>query len=208
MSNPWLEIPLADYEGHMSLPSIGQSRLIADQLEASVRTFCPQSIGIIGCAGGNGLDRLAGTGVNRVVGVDLNPEYIEQTRRRYAVRLPGLELYVADIQTAGLLFQPVDLLFVALVLEYVDVDRTMAVLWRHCRNKGALTVISQLPHQTLNEVSPSPYKMLNRLGPVMHLIAPEELQLSAKRAGFNPEHSTTVLSPGGKSFSVDTFRRP
>ncbi|HEY1217163.1 MAG TPA: hypothetical protein VGE93_26340, partial [Bryobacteraceae bacterium] len=74
MSNPWLEIPLADYEAHMALPSIGQSRLIADQLEALVRSFRPHSIGIIGCAGGNGLERLAGTSVSRMVGVDLNPE--------------------------------------------------------------------------------------------------------------------------------------
>ena len=36
MSNPWLDIPLADYEAHMALPSIGQSRLIADQSEALV----------------------------------------------------------------------------------------------------------------------------------------------------------------------------
>src|SRR5579862_5205630 len=108
MSNPWLDIPWADYEGHMGLPSIGQSGLIADQLDVWVKEKCPRSVGIIGCAGGNGLDRLVGTGVDRVVGVDLNPDYIEQTRRRYAARLPGLELYVADIQTAGSLFEPVD----------------------------------------------------------------------------------------------------
>jgi hypothetical protein len=30
MSNPWLEIPLANYEAHMALPTIGQMRLIAE----------------------------------------------------------------------------------------------------------------------------------------------------------------------------------
>jgi trans-aconitate methyltransferase len=207
MSNPWLEIPLADYEAHMALPSIGQSRLIADQLEALVRAFCPHSVGIICCAGGNGLDRLADTSVSRLAGVDLNPEYIEQTRQRYAGRFLGLELYIADIQTAVSLFEPVDLLFVALVLEYVDVDRTMSALWRHCKNDGLLAVISQLPHETMKEVSPSPYNTLSRLAPVMHLISPQELQLRAAHAGFCPEHSSTILSPGGKGFSVDIFRR-
>jgi len=207
MSNPWLEIPLADYEAHMGLPSIGQSRLIADQLESLVRTFRPHSVGIIGCAGGNGLDRLAGTSVSRLVGVDLNPEYIEQTRQRYAARFPGLELYIADIQTAVSLFEPVDLLFVALVLEYVDLDRTMSALWRHCKDDGVLAVISQLPHETMKQVSPSPYTSLGRLAPVMHLVSPQELQLRASHAGFSPEHSSTILSPGGKGFSADTFRR-
>ena len=207
MSNPWLEIPLADYEAHMALPSIGQSQLIADQLDGLVRTFCPHSIGIIGCAGGNGLDRLAGTSVNRVVGVDLNPEYIEQTRRRYEGRFADLELYIADIQTALSLFEPVDLLYVALVLEYVDLDRTMSVLWRHCKNNGVLAVISQLPHETITEVSPSPYTTLCRLAPVMRLVSRKELQLRAGHTGFCPEHSSTVLSPSGKIFSVETFRR-
>lgn len=191
----------------MALPSIGQSQMIADQLEALVRTFCPHSIGIIGCAGGNGLDRLAGTSVSRMVGVELNPEYIEQTRQRYEGRLPGLELYTADIQTAVSLFEPVDLLFVALVLEYVDLDRTMTALWRHCKNDGVLAVISQLPHETMKAVSPSPYTTLSRLAPVMHLVSPQELQLRARHAGFCPEHSSTILSSGGKGFSVDTFRR-
>jgi hypothetical protein len=31
MSNPWLNIPLADYEGHMSLPAVGQAQMIAEQ---------------------------------------------------------------------------------------------------------------------------------------------------------------------------------
>ena len=191
----------------MALPSIGQSRLIADQLEALIRTFCPHSIAIIGCAGGNGFDRLSGTDVRRIVGVDLNPEYIEQTRQRYEARFPGLELYIADIQTPLSLFEPVDLLFVALVLEYVDLDQTLNALWRHCKKNGALAVISQLPHETMKEVSPSPYPILGRLTSVMHLISPKELQLRAGRAGFCLEHSNTILSPGGKRFSVDTFRR-
>src|SRR6185369_8369719 len=114
--------------------------------------------------------------VSRVVGVDLNPEYIEQTRQRYAGCFPGLELYIADIQTAVSLFEPVDLLYVALVIEYVDLDRTMSALWRHCKDDGVLAVISQLPHQTMTDVSPSPYTTLSRLAPVMRLISPQELQ--------------------------------
>lgn len=191
----------------MALPSIGQSRVIADQLETLVKTFCPHSIGIIGCAGGNGLEHLAGTGLSRIVGVDLNPDYIEQTRRRYEGCISGLELHVADIQTASSLFEPVDLLYVALVLEYVDLDRTLSTLWQHCKNNGVLAVVSQLPHETMTEVSPSPYTTLTRLAPVMHLVSPQELQLRAEHAGFCREHSSTILSPGGKSFSVDTFRR-
>jgi hypothetical protein len=32
-TDPWINIPLGDYEGHMSLPSIGQARMLADEFE-------------------------------------------------------------------------------------------------------------------------------------------------------------------------------
>jgi len=37
IASPWLEIPLADYEGHMALPEIAQARMLADELESAVR---------------------------------------------------------------------------------------------------------------------------------------------------------------------------
>jgi hypothetical protein len=36
MGNPWLNIPLDDYEGHMSLPEVGQAQMIGDQLERTI----------------------------------------------------------------------------------------------------------------------------------------------------------------------------
>ena len=206
MRNPWLDVPLADYEAHMALPAIGQSQLIADQLDVLVRTYAPSSVAILGCAGGNGLERLIDARVSRVVGVDINPHYIEEARQRYDGRVPGLELFVADIQTSEWLFEPVDFIYAALVFEYVDVVRTMRVLRRHCNPKGILAVLSQVPHETLPEVSPSPYTTLRLLEPRMHLLSHEELQRHARQMGFTPEDSRNILSHGGKHFTVDTFR--
>lgn len=206
MRNPWLDIPLSDYEAHMALPTIGQLRLIADQLDTLIRTFSPCSVAIIGCAGGNGFDSLVGAESERVVGVDINPEYIERARRRYAGRIPGLELYVADIQSCASLFEPVDLIYVALVFEYVDLSLTMSALRCHCKPGGVLVVLSQLPHETMNQVSPSPYTSLQSLASGMHLVAPEELQRMAKQVGFTLEQSRVISSSGGKCFGIDKFR--
>jgi ubiquinone/menaquinone biosynthesis C-methylase UbiE len=206
MRNPWLDIPLTDYERHMALPTVGQSRLIADQLETLVRTYSPGSVAILGCAGGNGFDRLIGTSVARVVGVDINPEYIEQARQRYEGRISGLELYVADVESSGALFNPVDLIYVALVFEYVDLAQTMSALRRHCTPDGALAVLTQLPHETTANVSPSPYVSLQLLAPRIRLLSEDELQRQARQVGFVPEHSRALLSPGGKRFRLDEFR--
>ena len=206
MRNPWLEISLADYEAHMALPTVGQLRLIADQLDALVKTYSPFSVAILGCAGGNGFDRLIGTRASRVVGVDINPEYIGSARRRYAQDIPGLELLVADIQSSAPLFEPVDLIYAALVLEYVDLPRTMSFLQQHCNPNGVLAVLSQLPHEAIAHVSPSPYTSLQRLASSMRLVSQEELSRLAMQFGFSAECSRVVTSVGGKHFAVDEFR--
>jgi SAM-dependent methyltransferase len=204
--NAWLDIPLGDYESHMALPAIGQSQLIADQLEVLVRRHGPSSVAILGCAGGNGFERLADTSVTRVVGVDINPQYVEEARQRYAGRVPGLKLVVGDIQTASDIFEPVDFIYAALVFEYLDVARSMSVIRRHCKPTGVLAVLSQVPHETVPEVTPSPYSSLRLLEPRMHLLPHEELQQHATQAGFTLEVCRNVLSPGGKQFTVATFR--
>src|SRR5262245_29461071 len=137
----WLEIPLDDYEAHMSMPAIGQASMIADQLAALVARFRPASVAVIGCAGGNGFDRLS---VERLVGVDINPRYIDQAFARHT----GVELYVGDIQGAQRLFQPVELIYAALLFEYVDVARSMRNLGRHCVQGGVLATLVQLPHES------------------------------------------------------------
>lgn len=204
--NPWLDIPLADYEAHMTLPTVGQAQLIAHELDVLVRTHSPRSLAVIGCAGGNGFDCAVGSSVSRVVGVDINPQYIERARERYKDRLPGLELHLADIQASESLFDPIDLIYVALVLEYVDLARTMSVLRSHCNPNGVLAVLSQLPHETTSHVSPSPYTSLQLLAPAMRLISQEELERQARHAGFVPLHSRMSAATGGKRFRIDEFR--
>jgi len=39
--NPWLDIPLADYEGHMVLPQVAQAGLLADVFEPVLKTYPP-----------------------------------------------------------------------------------------------------------------------------------------------------------------------
>ncbi|MBO0754716.1 MAG: hypothetical protein J2P54_02575 [Bradyrhizobiaceae bacterium] len=40
IASPWLDIRLADYEGHMALPEIAQSQMLVDGLESAVRFAC------------------------------------------------------------------------------------------------------------------------------------------------------------------------
>jgi len=205
MPNPWLDIPLTDYERHMALPQVGQANLIADRLAALLATHRPSSLAIIGCAGGNGFERLAAFGLERVVGVDINPHYLEAARTRFASSLPGLELVTADIQSSAMLFEPVEFVYAALLFEYVDPMRAMISLRRHCRPGGVLATVIQLPHASLAAVSPSPYVSLHALGSTLRLVAADELRAHGEQAGFHYTACSTLVSPGGKEFALQTF---
>jgi ubiquinone/menaquinone biosynthesis C-methylase UbiE len=208
VSSPWLDIPLEDYEAHMSLASVGQAQLIAQHLEQLVRESEPASVAVIGCAGGNGFECLVEAGVSRVVGVDINARYVEKVRERYAGVLPGLELFVADIQSGGAIFAPVDLIYVALVLEYVDVRAAMGTLGRHCRPSGVLATLTQLPHESLGHVSDSPYVSLKKLGPVMGLVGSDVLVDEAARGGLALQGEPRIVAtPVGKRFALHRFQR-
>jgi SAM-dependent methyltransferase len=204
--NPWLDIPLQDYERHMALPSISQAKMLADQLERLIERHTPASIAIIGCTGGNGLDRIQPARVERVVAVDINPKYIAAAELRHANRLRNLDLRCADVQSELLQFDPVELIYAALIFEYVDTAATLATLKRNLRPDGTLAIILQLPHSDQNAVSPSPYKSLAKRGSILRLVAPDDLQTHATAVGFRTGRSGTIDLPSGKRFCLQTFQ--
>jgi cyclopropane fatty-acyl-phospholipid synthase-like methyltransferase len=203
--SPWLSIPLEEYEGHMALPEIGQA--LAGELEFAVRRYSPKSIAIIGCAGGNGLDRLVGNRIERVVGIDINPAYVEMVSRRFQSRISGLELHVADIQSVLPQIASVDLIFAALILEYVDIAGAMRSLQTLCAPDGALVVIVQAAGQNVEKTSPSPYKSIQLLAPAMRLVDVDDVKQQAMAAGFSPASSHVLSLRSGKDFVILCFSK-
>ena len=204
--NVWLQIPLQDYEAHMALPAVAQASMIADQLEKLLAEEAPDSVAVIGCSGGNGFDRLPEGSSCRVIGVDINPGYLEAARARYQAALPGLELYTADIQDDRQIFTPVRLVYAALIFEYLDIPSALRTLRRHCAPAGLLAVLLQKPHRNLAAVSDSGYASLMKLAPVMRLVEDEELADAARQVGFNLESVASIVTPAGKEFSLQRYR--
>ena len=204
MKNPWLEIPLSDYESHMSLPTIAQAEMLADEFSDARHQFAPNSVAIIGCAGGNGFDKIP-IKTERVVGVDINPSYIASASSRYLGRVPGLEFHIGDIQAAPLPFAPVDLIYAALVFEHVSLPAALGNLSRVCRPGGHLVTVLQQPSAHVHAVSPSPYRSIQVLVQLMRLVPPSELTECAAAAGFGLESQKTVVLKSGKEFVVQVY---
>ena len=204
--NPWLAIPLEDYERHMELPEIGQAWMLSDALVHAVREFRPRSVAIAGCAGGNGFVRLATLGVGRIVGIDFNPQYLAAVRRRLGPWLPGVELHFADIQVGVPDCAPVDLVFAGLILEYVDVDATMRTLRSLCLPGGVLVVVLQRPLDAKPVVSASPYESLNSLERIMRLRDPEAVSSAARAVGLELHGAHEVVLRSERAFEILSFR--
>jgi len=203
--NPWLEIPLDDYEGHMALPAVAQAAYLADSLGRLVRDHVPESVAIIGCAGGNGFDRLAAANVPRVVGVDINPAYLAETERRYIARFQCLQLLDCDIASQACRFDPVDLIFAALIFEYIDIAAGLASLRRLVRPGGLVAAILQLPQQAIGTVTPTPFSSLSKLGSILRLVPPAQFLDAAEQAGFGVRLNVRRILSSGKAFQEVLF---
>jgi SAM-dependent methyltransferase len=206
MKNPWIDIPLADYEAHMDLPHVGQTRMLSDLFAEALGRCRPRSVALLGCAGGNGLERIQAGSVLRVVGVDLNPAFIEEARRRFSAQLPGLELFAGDVQTEAFAFEPVELVFAGLLFEYVDVAVALKRVAAMLTPGGRLVAVVQMPSETA-AVTPSPYTCLKSLAPILEHVDPGELARLAAIYGLREMEMQWVEAGSGKTFCVQVFER-
>ena len=200
MGNPWLEIPLADYEGHMASPEVDQARMLSDALAALLQAHRPRALAVIGCAGGNGFERIdnrprrraprasrRSTLDQRASGVDINPAYLAETRRRFGAAFDQLELICADVACDELAFAPVDLMFAALVFEYVardDLGRALRSLVARLNRGGVLAVLLQLPAPETTAVTATPFTRVAALSSALRLVPPDELIRAAREVGL------------------------
>jgi len=206
MKNPWLDISLADYEGHMALPNVGQAQLLSDVFAVALGKYAPRSVAVLGCAGGNGLDRVSSKVTERVVGVDLNPNFVQEARVRFEHTMPMLQLFVGDVQTDEFGFAPVELVFAGLLFEYVDAEAVLAKIRAMLCPAGTLVTLVQLPNTAIPEITPSPFTSLSALSSVMRLLSPERLGQLAVAQGYYESEAQTVMASGGKEFQVQAFR--
>jgi hypothetical protein len=198
--NPWLAIPLEEYEGHMAWPSVAQSQYLAGALAFWARGLGARSVAVLGCAGGNGFDRLPRPQVRRVVGVDLNSAYIATARARHQHRFPALELHARDLLDPECTFDPVDLVFAGLLFEYVDVPAALERIRPMLKPGAVLGAILQLPSPIIAEVTPSPFKSMERLGGFMSLVDPEAFIAQAQASGYALKSRRHTTLDSGKAF--------
>jgi SAM-dependent methyltransferase len=205
--NPWLDIPAADYVGHMSSPEVDQLSVLSRLLREALETFQPRDLLLLGCSTGNGLHRVDPTVTPQVTGVDINPEYLELVVAQFPN--PGFELTLecADVMTYVFKADAFDLVHCALLFEYLEWPRLMCELARTTRIGGGLSVVLQRPSDVLPAVTHTKYPSLHRLESLFQFVEAGALVTQAQVCGFELQSRRIEPLNSGKTFEVLHFRK-
>jgi threonine dehydrogenase-like Zn-dependent dehydrogenase len=159
-SNPWLSIPLADYEGHMG--AVKQLDALSALFARALEVCAPESVAVLGIAGGNGLECLDATVVRRIVGIDINDRYLDEVRRRFG-RHANLELHCVDLSRDDPRVAPVALVHAALFFEHAGLGRALESALSLVGPGGHLSVVLQVPDRHQQSVTLTPFPSMQTL---------------------------------------------
>jgi hypothetical protein len=204
MSNPWLAIALEDYEGHMGSDNVRQLEALSDLFKRALDLCLPESVAVLGVAGGNGLERMDCAITKRIVGVDINARYLAAVRQRYGA-LPGLELYSADLAGEHLSLAPVDLVHAALVFEHTGLGRCLENALSLVAPGGKFSVVLQLPSEAEQDVTVTRYSSMQALRDCFALIDVSQFRRRIEEKGFHLYQQEQRSRPSGKAFWLGIF---
>jgi len=203
-SNPWLHIPLEDYEQHMSHQMVGQSTLLNTLTKKYLEEINPETIIFLGIAGGNGLEHIDNKITKNVYGIDINQDYLDTAFKRYSHRIPSLQLLKLDITQQSESICKADFIWAALILEYTGTDRALEFCKNNLLKDGHL-IVSIQANNNKTSVSPTGIESVKRAGEIFSIVDPEELLSKAKENGYRLIAKEENILPNGKSIITSHF---
>ncbi len=209
--NPWLSITAADYDGHMGPDGADQLGPLARIFGEIVGEVRPPSVALLGCATGNGLEAIEPAVTSRVVGIDLNPEYLALARARHAALGEALDLRCADLLTCALEPAGFALVHAALVFEHLDPAALAARIAGWLAPDGLCSVVLQAAArgEAPPLVSRTGFPSLAALSATMRLVSPSELSRLFAAHGLAERRAWQVPLRDGKAFHAAIYgRRP
>ncbi len=200
--NPWCVVPASDYEAHMGPRGVDQLAPLSQIFQEVYVATQPDRVLVLGCATGNGLEHVDPSVTKRVVGVDVNLQYLGIARQRFFHLGPRLELYNADVEKFRSPPGSFDLVHAALVLEYVYPEVLVRKIAEWLADGGTCSVVVQLPGGDGPE---PPSRAMRAIQRAMRLVNPEELTAAFEQYKLPRRRSKVVGLKGGKSFWVGLF---
>jgi SAM-dependent methyltransferase len=206
MTSPWLSVPLEDYEAHMSSEGVQQLPALADLFKHSLERCMPESLAVLGLAGGNGLEHIDSIITKRIVGVDINRPYLDAVKRRFET-IPGMEFCCCDLRCSDLHLDPVALVHAALIFEHTGLDRALDNAISLVAPGGKLSVVLQLPSENGHAVAGTGYVSMQRLEQDFALVDVNEFQRLLATKQFHLIGQVCRMVPAGKVMWLGIFAK-
>jgi 2-polyprenyl-3-methyl-5-hydroxy-6-metoxy-1,4-benzoquinol methylase len=203
-TNPWLDIPLEDYERQMAHYLVGQSTLLNDLTKKYLDEIKPDIAIFLGVAGGNGLEHIDNNITRAVYGIDINPEYLNTASKRYQPSIASLKLLNLDIVQHSETICRADFVWAALVLEYTGVDKVLEFSTNNMR-KGGHLVVSIQSNNNKQTVSPTGIESVKKAREIFSIVNPETLLSEAAEKEYRLMGKEENTLTNGKSITSFHF---
>jgi threonine dehydrogenase-like Zn-dependent dehydrogenase len=204
MANPWLSIPLQDYEGHMGRDNAQQLSVLSELFKRALDICVPESVAVLGIAGGNGLEHVNQATIRRVVGFDINARYLDEVRRRFGT-YPNLELHCVDLSEGELRIPPAALVHAALFFEHTGLGGTLDNALSLVAPEGHLSVVLQLPDHQQQNVTPTAYASMQTLAESFSLVDVSHFRGVLEKREFRLVQEELRPLPTGKTLWLGVF---
>ena len=203
--NSWNNIDLDDYENHMKLDSVKQLQVMNNIMYDQFYSYNTPNIMILGIAGGNGLNHINADKIEKVYGIDINKDYLDECKKIY----PNLDNIFCplqiDLQDEDAVFPNADIVIANLLIEYIGYDNFKRVIKKV--NPTYVSCLIQI-NQDSTFVSDSPYlDVFKDLDQIHHQMSEEELTQSMQSINYNMIYINESELPNGKKLVRLDYKR-
>jgi SAM-dependent methyltransferase len=202
--NPWTVVPAADYERHMGPEGVDQLAPLSAVFQETYLAAQPDRVLLLGCATGNGLEHVNPAVTERIVGVDVNLQYLGIARQRFMHLGAKLELFCSEAEKFRAQPGSFDLVHAALLFEYLHPEVLVRKIAEWLAPDGTCSVVLQLPG---GEGPQPPSKTMQIISKAMKLVPPDELTRLFEHYGLSRKRARIVPLKHGKCFWVAAFAR-
>lgn len=204
-TNPWRDVRLDVYESHMSHAEVGQLERLREIMTEQIADNPARTIGVLGVAGGNGLDVIDPASVDTVWGYDVNADYLEACRARFGERF-GERLVLTECSVdRAFVIPPTRLLIANLIVEYIGVAEFAAFAALNASSIGVLSCATQT-NEGVGIVSATEHAAaFDGIESIATEVDPEELANALSESGFVATLVREYSLPNGKALVRQDF---
>lgn len=190
----------------MSDARVGQLQRLREITLDQMATFPSRSVGVLGVAGGNGLDQIDPVMTDAVYGYDINPDYLRVCDARYRSVFGGRLHLVESSIDRSVRIERVDLLIANLIVEYVGVAEFAAFASANAPSIRVLSCVIQCNDEEGFVSSTDDASAFDGLASVASDVEPETLAALLSDVGFEALGRYQYSLPNGKTLLRQDFR--